>query len=432
LIPNPSARSAPMELTRLIEALSDPAAYPEPVGAVEVRQTHISAVFLAGTHVYKVKKPVDLGFVDYSTLEKRRHFCDEEVRLNRRLAPEIYHGVVAVTRDGGAIRMGGEGEGEVVEWAVEMERLPDGATLREHLRREDLGSAALEELAGRIAAFHASAEGGDDIAASGRFEVVGRNAREDFEQSESQVGDTVSPEVFERLRALTEEALARLRAVIEGRAARGVPRDTHGDLRLGHVYRFPGRRPPADWVVVDCIEFNERFRHADPVADMAFLAMDLTRLGRKDLAWVFAEAYFRAAGDAEGRALLPFYAAYRAAVRGKVEGMKAMEAEVPESDRAEARAQSRAHWLMTLGELEDGGRRPCLVLVGGLPGSGKSTLARDLAGPAGFTVIRSDEVRKELAGGAEQSPMTGGFGGGSIPPSGTSGPTESASAGPRG
>ncbi len=168
--------------------------------------------------------------------------------------------------------------------------------------------------------------------------------------------------------------------------------------------------------MVDCIEFNERFRHADPVADMAFLAMDLTRLGRKDLARVFAEAYFRASGDAEGRALLPFYAAYRAAVRGKVEGMKAMEAEVPESDRAEARAQSRAHWLMALGELEDGGRRPCLVLVGGLPGSGKSTLARDLAGPAGFTVIRSDEVRKELAGGAEQSPVTGGFGRGIYTP----------------
>ena len=405
-----------MELTRLIEALSDPAAYPEPVGAVEVRQTHISAVFLAGTHAYKVKKPVDLGFVDYSTLEKRRHFCDEEVRLNRRLAPEVYRGVVAVTRDGGAIRMGGEGEGEVVEWAVEMERLPDDATLRAHLRREDLGSEALEELAGRIAAFHASAEGGDDIAASGRFDVVGRNARENFEQAGSQVGDTVSPEVFERLRALTEEALARLRTVIEGRAARGVPRDTHGDLRLGHVYRFPGRRPPADWVVVDCIEFNERFRHADPVADMAFLAMDLTRLGRKDLARVFAGAYFRASGDAEGRALLPFYAAYRAAVRGKVEGMKAREAEVPASDRAEARARSRAYWLLALGELEDSGRRPCLVLVGGLPGSGKSTLARDLAGPARFTVIRSDEVRKELASGAEHSTMTGGFGGGIYTP----------------
>ena len=147
-------------------------------------------------------------------------------------------------------------------------------------------------------------------------------------------------------------------------------------------------------MVVDCIEFNERFRYTDPVADMAFLAMDLTRLARKDLAWVFAEAYFRASGDAEGRALLPFYAAYRAAVRGKVEGMKALEAEVLESDRAEARAQSCAHWLMALGEFEDGGRRPCRVLVGGLPGCGKSTLARDLAGPAGFTVIRSDEVRK--------------------------------------
>src|SRR5262249_30270636 len=143
----------------------------------------------------------------------------------------------------------------------------------------------------------------------------------------------------------------------------------------------------------------ERFRYADPVADMAFLVMDLAFHGRRDLARAFAEAYFRASGDDEGRALLPFYTAYRAAVRGKVEGLKMAEPEVPPTARQEALAGARAHWLLALGELEVPARRPCLVLTAGLPGSGKSTLARGLQEQAGFTVLRSDVVRKELAAG---------------------------------
>ena len=152
--------------------------------------------------------------------------------------------------------------------------------------------------------------------------------------------------------------------------------------------------------MVDCIEFNERFRHADPIAEVAFLAMELAIEGRGDLADAFVEAYLSASGDPEGRVLLPFYRAYRAAVRGKVEGMKVAEAEVPERDKALARAKAQARWLFALGELESPGRKPCLVLVGGLPGSGKSTLARKMREAAGFSVVRSDVVRKELAGGA--------------------------------
>jgi len=256
----------------------------------------------------------------------------------------------------------------------------------------------VETLARRLASFHAHAEAGERLAAYGSFEAVARNARENFEQSAPQVGTTVSAAVFERLKALTEEALARHRPLIESRAAQGVPRDTHGDLHLDHVYFFPDREPPADLLVIDCIEFNERFRYADPVADMAFLVMDLRFHGRGDLARAFADAYFQASGDEGGRALLPFYTTYRAAVRGKVEGLKRSEKEVPEAERALALAKARAHWLLALGELEAPGRRPCLVLVGGLPGTGKSTLARGLAERAGFGVVRSDVVRKELAG----------------------------------
>jgi uncharacterized protein len=389
-----------MENCRLIEALSATSAYPLAVESVEVLHTHISVVFLAGQFAYKIKKPVDLGFVDYSTLERRRHFCEEEIRLNRRLAREIYLGVVPVTEQGGTIRM--EGTGEVVEWAVKMRRLPDSATLRMHLDRDDLRVEALEELACRLARFHAAAESGAKVRAGADFEAIARNARENFEQATPQVGVTLSNPTLDRLKLRTEKTLARLRGIFEDRAQRGIPRDTHGDLRLDHVYWFPERAPPSDWVVVDCIEFNERLRYADPVADIAFLAMELALEGRGDLVKAFSEAYLLASSDVGGRSLLSFYMAYRAAVRGKVEGMKLARSEIPEAQKLAAQTRARALWLFALAELEEASSRPCLILVAGLPGAGKSSLARDLADRAGFLVIRSDEVRKELARRAAQ------------------------------
>jgi aminoglycoside phosphotransferase family enzyme/predicted kinase len=388
-----------MELPQLIDALSAPEAYPVPAAEVTVHQTHISVVFLAGRFAYKIKKPVDLGFLDFRTPERRRHFCEEEVRLNRRLAPSVYLGVVPVTRSGQAVRM--EGDGEVVEWAVKMTRLPEEATLKAGLEKNAVGPELIEALARRVARFHAAAETNAHVASFGRFEVVAGNVRENFEQSAAVVGTTVSPAVYARLRERTEAELRRLRSVIEQRAARGVPRDTHGDLRLEHVYSFPRRTPPDDLVIIDCIEFNERFRYADPVADVAFPVMDLLFGGRRDLARVLGRAYFREAADEEGEQLLPFYTAYRAVVRAKVEGFELSEKEIPESGREVALLRAKAHWLLALGELEEPGRRPCLVLVGGLPGTGKSTLARGLAERAGFSVVRSDVVRKELAVGGD-------------------------------
>jgi aminoglycoside phosphotransferase family enzyme/predicted kinase len=403
-----------VDLEQLIAALSAASAYPYPVQAVEVRHTHISVVFLAGDYAYKIKKPVQLGFLDFSTLALRRHFCNEEVRLNRRLAPNVYLGVVPVTRDGTKLEV--EGHGEVVEWAVKMERLPDDAMLQSRLRRGEGSPELMETLAGKVARFHADAESGEHISAFGRFEVVAGNARENFEQAAPLIGTTLSTSVYERLRFHTEEALLSLRTLIERRAERGVPRDTHGDLRLDHVYLFPDRKPPDDLVIIDCIEFNERFRFADPVADMAFLVMDLLFQGRRGLAGLFSEAYFRAADDAEGHSLLPFYTAYRAAVRAKIEGIELTEKEIPASERETALVRARAHWLLALGELEAPNKRPCLVLVAGLPGTGKSTLARGLAEHAEFCLIRSDVVRKELAGLADAGAASTAFGEGIYSP----------------
>jgi aminoglycoside phosphotransferase family enzyme/predicted kinase len=390
-------------LPELIAALSRPDAYAAP-DTVEVHQTHISVVFLAGAFAYKIRKPVRLGFVDFSTLERRRQDCDEEVRLNRRLAPDVYLGVVPITESAGRLRV--EGDGAAVEWAVKMARLPAEATLESRLGRDDVEPAHLEALARKLAAFHAGAASG---APFGRLATVAGNARENFVQSAMHVGHTVRPAVFERLVELTEEHLSRLGPLIEARADRGVPRDTHGDLRLEHVYLFSERPPPDDLVVIDCIEFAERFRFADPVADMAFLTMDLIAHGRRDLARAFADAYFSAAQDAEGRALLPFYIAYRALVRAKVEGIQLDEAEVPGDEKIQVRRRAEARWLLALGALEEPMDRPALLLVGGLPGAGKSTLARGLGERARFEVVRSDVVRKELAGVPELRAATVGY-----------------------
>lgn len=385
-----------MELPRLIETLARPAAYPYQVGEVEVRQTHISVAFLAGPFVYKVKKPVAPGFLDFTTLDKRLLYCREEVRLNRRLAPDVYLGVVPITATPRGLQF--EGQGVALEWAVKMHRLPDEATFLERVRRSDVDVRLVEEVARRIAAFHRAAETNDRISSFGRAAVVARTILDVFDRAAPRIEGIVAREVFARVKGLAEESLKRLGPLIDSRAARGVPRDCHGDLHLDHIYCFPDRPPPGDLVAIDCIEFNERFRFIDPVADMAFAVMDFAFHGRRDLARTFADAYFCATEDDEGRTLLPLYTAYRAAVRGMVDGMLVHEAEVLEAERAAAHARSRAHWLLALAELESPGRRPCLLLVAGLPGTGKSTLANALSRRAGFEVIRSDVIRKELAG----------------------------------
>jgi uncharacterized protein len=384
-----------MELARLVEVLSDPRAYPDSTTKVEIHQTHISVVLVTDIFAYKVKKPVALEFLDYSTLEKRRHWCEEEVRLNHRLAAQIYLGVVPIADDGSGVRV--EGSGPVVEWAVKMHTLSEETSLSQAIECGQLRQDAIEALARRIADFHRYAERGPSISRFGRFDVVARNARDNFEQSTSQVGTIVSETVFDRLRSLTEEAMAQHRALIEDRADRGVPCDGHGDIRMDHVYLFPDSRPPDDLAIVDCIEFNLRFRATDPVADTAFLVMDLIRHGHRELAHMFRDAYLAAAGDDQGARLVPFYVAYRAAVRAKVNGIKVGSNELSASARAQAQRDARAQWMLALSSLEEPGRRPCMVLVGGLPGTGKSTLARELAADAGFEVIRSDEIRKELA-----------------------------------
>ena len=385
-----------MDLSRLIADLSQPRAFPQPVPTVTVHQTHISVVFVAGDFAYKIRKPVRLSFLDFSTLPLRLADCHAELELNRRLAPGVYLAVVPITQTAEGLRW--EGTGEAVEYAVKMRRLDPRLTLEQAVVDRQADVALMNRLGQRLATFHHDARRSPEMARWARGEMVAQNLRANLELSAHQVGQTVSQACFDRLRQCLDQALGKLLPLIEERAAAGRPCETHGDLHLDHIYLQPAAPPAEQLVMVDCIEFNERFRCIDPVTDMAFLYMDLKFHGRRDLAQAFQQAYFEHAHDDTGARLLPLYSSYRAAVRGKVEGLLLLETEVPEAERVAAAQRARGHWLLALGELQPADQRPGLLLVGGLPGTGKSTLARELAATRGFDVLRSDVIRKELAG----------------------------------
>ncbi len=413
----------------LIGALALPAAYSEAPGEVECLQTHISAVFRLSDTVYKIKKPKRLLFLDFRSLDQRRHFCHEEVRLNRRLAPDVYQGVVPVRWKDGRVHVGREvldspaeePAGEVIEYAVRMDRLPDERMLGRLLGQGRILSHEMERLGRLIAEFHAAADRRPEISAVASWDTARRNCLENFDQIEPFVGDTIRAPVFERLRALTVRELDLQRALMERRIEEERPCEIHGDLRLEHIYllqadagdarvvarsRDPSGVEP-EIVVIDCIEFNERFRWADPVSDIAFLVMELEFSDRFDLAATLADAYFDAAADPEGAHLLPLYATYRDMVRGKVGSLQSGDELVSVQARTSAANQARRHFLRALNRLAPPSKRPALVVAQGLPGVGKSTISRALEEALGFRWIDTDRVRKELAGA---SPGTGSVG----------------------
>jgi len=401
------------QLPPFVRAMLQPAFYPHRPARVRLVQTHISWVFIAGDRVYKLKKPVDFGFLDFSTPRKRAQACRREVELNRRLAPGLYLGVVAIHEHrssgtdfksvpiGDRVPVPGSAPfpdrryslrppGRVVEHAVVMRLLPDERLLSSLLARRAVDAADLRRIARRIAAFHAAAR--EASPRWRRVAVLEENLRENFRQTVPFLGKTVSGGDYLLIWDYNHDFLVRRRALLERRARTGRIRDGHGDLHAEHVC-VEGSQVR----IYDCIEFSDRLRQCDVAADIAFLYMDLLHHRRPDLATALMEEYLRRTGDWEVRLLVPFYACYRAVVREKVESFRLAD---PGITAARKRAASRraASYFQLARELARRDARPRLFLVGGLPGSGKSTVARALADRLGAECIVSDVLRKDLAG----------------------------------
>jgi aminoglycoside phosphotransferase family enzyme/predicted kinase len=354
-----------------------------------LRVTHASWVILTESEVFKIKRPVDLGFLDYRTLEDRLRACQEEVRLNARLAPDVYLGVVPVrhTRDGYAL----DGDGPIAEWAVHMRRLPDAASAAAALRAGTLDAPALESVARRLAAFLGQARSTPSF---GTPAALAANVDENFSQARPFVGTLLDGATFEEARAFQHAALARHAGRFLERIADDRIREGHGDVRLEHIYFAAGQDP----VIIDAIEFNERFRCGDVAAEIAFPAMELEAAGRPDLAAGLIARFAEASDDFGLYPVLDFYLSYRAWVRGKVAAFVAADAGVAADLRAAKADEARRCFGLARAAAAPPLDRPFLIAVGGLIGSGKSTLAEALGRRLAAPVAGSDRTRKAQAG----------------------------------
>ena len=378
-----------MEFHSLVAALQDPQVYPEKPVQVDLVQTHISAVFLAGEHVYKVKKPVNLGFLDFTTLEKRKFYCQQEVDLNRRLAGDLYLGVEEIRLHEGEIFIGG-GRGEVIEYAVHMKRLPPDCRMDQMLAQGAIPPGVLEKLAAKIARFHALAATGPEISSFGEIQMVRENVEENFAQTEKYMGEVLSPRLYRETIKATRLFLERQSPLFAKRILEGKIRDCHGDLHLEHICL--GK----EILIFDCIEFNRRFRYSDVAADIAFLLMDLDDHRHPLLSAELAAHYLRITRDWPLYLLLDFYKSYRAYVRAKVVFFRLDDPDIPPGEKATSLEEARRYYSLAHFYARRM-NRPILVITGGLIGTGKSTVARSLTLALGWEWLRVDLLRKELA-----------------------------------
>ncbi|MGE4441619.1 MAG: AAA family ATPase [Desulfomicrobium sp.] len=365
----------------ICRAMSEPAFYPHPAPGVQRRETHISVVFLAGEWAYKLKKHKDLGFLDFRDPARRLHFCMQEVKLNQRLSFDVYHAVLGI-HEGVTGLCFGPVEG-ALEYVVKMRRLPDEASLEARLRKGGVEKEEVGRLAHALAAFHERAERGTGIDAYGDFEQIRFNMEENFTQIRPFVRDLLDARKWEFFRQVCRSFADNHVELFMHRVREGRISDGHGDLRAEHVYFHHGVQ------VIDCIEFNERFRYGDAALDLAFLVMDLDRLGHADTGRSLLRAYAVAANDPEVYALVDFYAAYRATVRLKVACLSLERA----SDRAVVEGEIRGYLDQACRYAVSFGR-PVLWVFCGLPASGKSTLASRVARALFMPLIASDAVRK--------------------------------------
>lgn len=373
-----------------IKSLLSPGAYPDPADNVRLVQTHISWIFLAGAFAYKIKKPVDFGFLNFTTLDRRRFYCHEEVRLNSRLCPEIYLGVIPLreTSDGASF----VGDGRVIDYAVKMIRLPEERMADRLLSKGELTASDVRRIATTVAEFHLRAGRSKDIDSYGSIQAIRGNWEENFQQAEAFANVTISSRDLSLIRERVEEFMTANAPLFSERVTGGFIRECDGDIHLENICLTERV------CIFDCIEFNERFRCCDTAADIAFPLMDLEFSGRRDLAGIFLDEYLAVSKDTGALGLIGFYRVYRAFVRGKVESFRLKDSGIPAKEKEEAKERAIRYFRLARGYLVRERFSPSLIVICGLTGSGKSTIAEALGVELGLEVLSSDRLRKELAG----------------------------------
>ncbi|WP_226419225.1 AAA family ATPase [Dechloromonas denitrificans] len=388
-----AANASPLaDHRRLVLNLQSPAAFDQPVEDIACIETHISSVVLAGQHAYKLKKPLDLGFLDFTTLAKRQAACAEEVRLNRRTAPDLYLDVVPITGSLAAPHIGGSGE--AIDYAVRMRRFAQSCLLTEVLADRGLAPELIDRLAHHVAAFHdqaAVARRGDGFgdAAAVHFPV-----RQNFRQLPELVDDAALLALAKRVENWSEARFADLQAVFERRLDQGRVRECHGDLHLGNLILIDGEPQ-----LFDAIEFNPALRWIDVAADIAFLCMDLQKRGCAWLAHRFLNAWLERSGDYDSLLVLPYYIAYRAMVRAKIAAIRLNQ--LDGAARAAGLAECRDHVALAAAQMQT--PRPFLAITCGLSGSGKTSQSQALLEARGIIRLRADVERKRLFGLAPEA-----------------------------
>lgn len=400
--PSPAPDAAPEAdadaLPPFVRGLLDVEAYPHAPSSVTLVQTHISYVWIAGEVVYKAKKPVNFGFIDQVAPEARERHCRLEVELNRRLAPDVYLGVVPIVQaaDGSFAVDRPEVGGTVVEWAVKMRRLPDDRSLDRLLEAGEAPGDIGRRIALKLAEFHAAARVVEDDRAFAGAEAEQAWWGREVAEAEGNIGGTWRSEDAEALRAFVAESLAREAPLFDERLAQGRVVEGHGDLHAKHIYVLGPE--PQDLVVVDCVEFTEwyHFRYLDRGFDLAFVAMDLEARGHRALGDEVAGYYIAATEDETLGVLQPLHRAWRAFIRGKVESIGANDPGIPEAERA-ALAASASHYFRLASTYAARRRAPVLVVLCGISGTGKSTVGGVLAARMGAALVSTDPVRRDVA-----------------------------------
>ena len=389
-----------------VQAFRNPEFYPHPVSDITMLQTHISWVFLAGSFAYKIKKPLNLGFLDFTTPAKRLQACSDELDLNRRLAPDIYLAVLPLFQHGDAYVLGSDlkHHQNAIDYCVKMIRFDQSDLFDVRLMEARFDPAWMDQLATTIACFHQHAESSPYIRHFGEPEFLQSHIEASLEYAEQALGQDISPLLLSNLKRKSKAWFDRSRTMIRQRQARFV-KNCHGDLHLKNITLFNNQPTP-----FDCIEFSDEFRMVDTMNDAAFLVMDCDSRDRSDLGYRFLSRYLEQSGDYDGLKLLPLYLSYRAAVRGKVSCLLLDEIgdePVPSKNGSKALHHDIHHYYTMAAQYLTTGQKPELFIIGGLSGSGKSHLALLALQYISAVIIRSDATRKRIAGDHPDLPLYG-------------------------